>query len=67
MAKIGAIMAITLAIIEPIYNVISVVTLLGSQHKIDRYVPGKIFRQIIKNPLKKMSRLLPFICLCCKI
>jgi predicted permease len=40
-----------LALLIPIYNIGAVIVLLASQHKIDRYVPVKVAREIITNPL----------------
>jgi len=37
--------------IVPAYNIAGVLVLLASQHRLDRHVPAKIFRQIITNPL----------------
>ena len=37
--------------IVPAYNIAGVLVLLASRHKLDRYVPARIFRQIITNPL----------------
>ena len=42
---------LVLAPIVPAYNIAGVLVLLASRHKLDRYVPLKIFRQIITNPL----------------
>jgi predicted permease len=40
-----------LALLVPVYNIGAVVVLLASQHKIDRYAPLKIAREVITNPL----------------
>lgn len=40
-----------LALLIPVYNIGAVIVLLASQHKIDRYVPVKVAREIIANPL----------------
>ena len=42
---------LVMALVVPIHNIIAVVVLLASGHKIDRHVPGKILRQVITNPL----------------
>jgi predicted permease len=40
-----------LALLIPVYNIGAVIVLLASQHKIDRYVPLKIAREVMTNPL----------------
>ena len=40
-----------LALLIPVYNIGAVIVLLASQHKIDRYVPLRIAREVIANPL----------------
>ena len=42
---------LSLALIVPLYNITAVISILASQHKIDRYVPLKILNQIARNPL----------------
>jgi predicted permease len=42
---------LVMALLIPVYNIGSVIVLLASQHKLDRYVPLKITRQAITNPL----------------
>jgi len=42
---------VVMAPLVPIYNIIAVLALLGSSHKLDRTVPVKIFRQIVTNPI----------------
>ncbi len=50
-AKMETIAALVLGLIVPFYSIFGVIVLLGSQHKIDRHVPGKIARELITNPL----------------
>jgi len=50
-AKMETIAVVVLALMIPIYNISAVVILLAGQHRLDRYVPGKILGQIITNPL----------------
>ncbi len=50
-ARMETIAVLVIAMIVPLYNMAAVVILLGSQHKIDRHVPGRILRQIATNPL----------------
>ena len=55
-ANFGSDKAATLAIVVmaplvPIYNIAAVLVLLAGRHKLDRSVPGKIFRRIITNPI----------------
>jgi len=50
-ARMETIAVLVLALMIPIYNIIGVVMLLASQHRLDRYVPGKILGRIITNPL----------------
>jgi predicted permease len=42
--------ALVLGFIVPFYNVAAVIVLLAGQHKIDKYIFGKIFRPVITNP-----------------
>ena len=42
---------LVMALLVPVYNIGSVIVLLASRHKLDRYVPLKITRQVITNPL----------------
>lgn len=51
LAEMETLAVLVLALIVPVYNTAAVVVLLGSQHKIDRYVFFKIIRQIMTNPL----------------
>ena len=50
-AQMETIAVVVLALMIPIYNITAVVILLAGQHRLDRYVPGKILGQIIRNPL----------------
>ena len=50
-ARMETIAVLVIAMMVPLYNIAAVVILLGSQHKIDRHVPGRILRQIATNPL----------------
>jgi len=50
-AGMEATAVLVLALIIPVYNIIGVIILLASQHRIDRSVAGKILGQIITNPL----------------
>ncbi len=43
--------AIVLGFIVPFYNILAVIVLLASQHKIDRHIFTKIFRSVLANPL----------------
>jgi len=42
---------LVMALLVPIYNIASVIVLLASRHGLDRYVPLKIAREVITNPL----------------
>lgn len=48
---------LVLAFVVVMYNVTAVLVLLAAQHKIDRYMPLKISRQVITNPLLIASAL----------
>jgi predicted permease len=43
--------AIVLGFIVPFYNIVAVIVLLASQHKIDRHIFAKIFSSVLTNPL----------------
>lgn len=42
--------AIVLGFIVPFYNILAVIVLLASQHKIDRHIFAKIFSSVLTNP-----------------
>jgi predicted permease len=42
---------LVLAFTIPVYNIVAVVVLLASQHRIDRRLPAKIFAQLVTNPV----------------
>jgi predicted permease len=50
-AQMENIAILVMALLVPVYNIGSIIVLLASQHKLDRYVPLKITRQVITNPL----------------
>jgi len=50
-AEMENVAILVIALLVPVYNIGSVIVLLASQHKLDRYVPLKITRQVITNPL----------------
>jgi len=50
-ARMENIAILVMALLVPVYNISSVIVLLASQHKLDRYVPLKVARQVITNPL----------------
>jgi predicted permease len=49
--RMKTITMLVVSMIVPVYNICAVIVLLASRHKIGRDVPGKVFRQIITNPL----------------
>ena len=49
--RFRTIAVLVLALMVPIYNILAVIFLLASQHRLDRHVSIKIFRQTITNPL----------------
>jgi len=42
---------LVLAVTVPVYNIVAVIVLLASQHRIDRRLPAKIFAQLVTNPI----------------
>ncbi len=50
-AEMENVAILVLALLVPIHNIGSVIVLLASQHKLDRYAPARIAREIIANPL----------------
>ena len=49
--RMKTITVLVVGMMVPVYNICAVIVLLASRHKIDRDVPGKVFWQIITNPL----------------
>ncbi len=50
-AVIKDIALLVLAVTVPVYNIVAVIVLLASQHRIDRRLPAKIFAQLVTNPI----------------
>jgi len=50
-ARMENVAILVLALLVPVYNIGAVIVLLASRHKLDRYVPAKIARETIANPL----------------
>ena len=50
-AQMENVAILVMALLVPVYNIGSIIVLLASRHKLDRYVPLKITRQVITNPL----------------
>lgn len=50
-AKMETTAILVLALMVPVYNITAVIVLLVGRHKIDRYVPVKIIREIVTNPI----------------
>jgi len=50
-ARMEATAVLVLALMIPVYNILGVIILLASRHRIDRSLAGKIPGQIITNPL----------------
>ena len=50
-AKMETTAILVLALMVPVYNITAVIVLLVGRHKIDRYSPVKIVREIITNPI----------------
>ncbi len=50
-AQMENVAILVMALLVPVYNIGSVIVLLASRHKLDRYVPLKITHQVITNPL----------------
>lgn len=43
--------ALVLGFIVPFYNIVAVVVLLASQHKVDKHIFSKLFKPVVTNPL----------------
>jgi len=50
-AQMENVAILVLALLVPVYNIGSVIVLLASQHKLDRYIPARIANETIANPL----------------
>jgi hypothetical protein len=50
-ARMENVAMLVLALLVPIHNIASIVVLLASQHKLDRYAPARIARAAIANPI----------------
>jgi hypothetical protein len=50
-ARVETIVILVLAMIIPVYNITSVIVLLGSKHKLSWRVFGRIGRELVRNPL----------------
>ncbi len=50
-AKMETTAILVLALMVPVYNITAVIVLLVGRHKIDRYAPFKIIREIVTNPI----------------
>jgi len=50
-ARMENVTILVLALLVPVYNIAAIIVLLASRHKLDRYVPVRIARETIVNPL----------------
>jgi hypothetical protein len=50
-ARMENVAILVLALLVPIHNIVSIIVLLASQHRLDRYAPARIAREIIANPI----------------